>query len=340
MQEYIIQIIKHLENKGYKKLNPNSNNVYGRTVENTVYVIVVGSCRGLTVEKLKGFNNKVIFDIANNTAMKVELLNILITPDGMFDDIVMDIVENVENVWLFSEDYGKLYVFENQPDDFDGLYYLIDKNTNIEKKKNRVHIRKLFGVVTPILVLANIVIYILSSLTMNPYGTSSVVRALADNLDAVFNHHQYYRIFTAMFVHFSITHIVSNMTILIALGARIENLVGRLKMLFAYVFTGMVASAASLISCYMGHTYRYAGGASGAICGLMGVMIILAILNRGRVSDISLWNLLVLSALTIVNGYVSEGIDNVAHIAGLIAGIMVGIVIGVRNQKVVNRRKM
>ena len=45
----------------------------------------------------------------------------------MFDDMTKKIVENVGNVWLFTEDYGKLYVFENQPTDFDSLYDVIDK---------------------------------------------------------------------------------------------------------------------------------------------------------------------------------------------------------------------
>ena len=37
------------------------------------------------------------------------------------------IVEELDNVWLFAEDYGKLYIFENQPTDFDSLYDVIDQ---------------------------------------------------------------------------------------------------------------------------------------------------------------------------------------------------------------------
>ncbi|MGN0395026.1 MAG: rhomboid family intramembrane serine protease, partial [Coprococcus sp.] len=245
----MIQVIKHLENKGYKRLNPDSSNVYGRYDDNVVYIVVIGSSRGLKTEVLRQFNNKIIVDIANNTGMRVELLDILFTPDGMFDDDIQDIVKNIENVWLFSEDYGKLYVFENQPDDFDGLYNLIDKDTIVENEKNIVRIKKLFGVVTPVLIIINVVIYFISSINMDSDGTSFVIRNLSDNLDAVINGHQYYRIFTAMFVHFSITHIVSNMVILLALGARMESLIGKTKMLVFYILTGCVASIASLISC-------------------------------------------------------------------------------------------
>jgi rhomboid protease GluP len=98
-------------------------------------------------------------------------------------------------------------------------------------------------------------------------------------------------------------------------------------MLVSYILTGSIASIASLLSCYFGNLYDYAGGASGAIFGLMGIMIVMAFFNKGQAQGISLWNLVVLSVLTILNGYVSEGIDNVAHIGGLISGIFIGIIL-------------
>lgn len=351
MQQYMLQIVGHLESKGYKKLNPDSSNVYGRTEGDTVYVVVIGSSHGLKAETLQRFNRKIVSDIAQNTEMRVELLNVLFTPDGLFDDTVKDIVDKVKNVWLFTEDYGKLYVFENQPEDFDGLYNLIDKNTVVEHEKYINRIKRLFGVVTPVLVIINVVIYIISSMNMGDDGFSFVISNLADNLDAVVNKHQYYRVFTSMFVHFGMTHIVSNMIILIALGARVENLIGKAGMLISYLVTGVAASVVSLvssfISCYLGNVdiinmkYQYSAGASGAIFGLMGIMIMLAIFNKGRISDMSLWNLAVLSVLTILNGYVSgENIDNAAHIGGLVAGLIIGVIIALTNQKVVKKRTM
>ncbi len=50
----------------------------------------------------------------------------------------------MSNVWLFSEDYGKLYVFENQPMDFDGLQPVLDKQILQEKGRNLSRIRKTF----------------------------------------------------------------------------------------------------------------------------------------------------------------------------------------------------
>ena len=58
-----------------------------------------------------------MLDVSSDSHRKVNLLNILITPNGMFDDMTKKIVEELDNVWLFAEDYGKLYIFENQPTD-------------------------------------------------------------------------------------------------------------------------------------------------------------------------------------------------------------------------------
>jgi rhomboid protease GluP len=267
--------------------------------------------------------------------MNVRLINILMTDTGMFDEQVNEIVSKVEGVWLFAEDYGKLYVFENQPEDFDGLYEVLDKRIKLEHEKSDRRIKNMIGVVTPILILANIIIYIITCNAADKNGESDLLYALALNLDAVINKHQFYRLFTAIFIHFGFAHIFSNMVMLAALGSRIEHLIGKLRYIIVYIFTGLAASAISLASCYLGHTYDYAGGASGAIFGLMGVMIALALVGKGKIEDLSVSNLVLLSVLTIINGYLSEGIDNAAHIAGLVAGLLAGVVLVVTNQKVV-----
>ena len=135
MQQYMVQIIKNLKEKGYRQLNPESNNVYGRADSDAVYIVVIGSNHNLDSETLKKFNNKILLDVSSDSHRKVNLLNILITPNGMFDDMTKKIVEELDNVWLFAEDYGKLYIFENQPTDFDSLYDVIDKKTVVDNRR-------------------------------------------------------------------------------------------------------------------------------------------------------------------------------------------------------------
>ena len=62
--------------------------------------------------------------------------------------------------WLFTEDYGKLYVFENQPTDFDSLYDVIDKKTVVDNRRSQHNLMRMFGVVTPIFLLMNVLVYL------------------------------------------------------------------------------------------------------------------------------------------------------------------------------------
>lgn len=324
----MIQIIKSLQERGYRQLNPDSNNVYGRVDGDVVYVVVIGSNRNLDADSLKKFNDKIIIELSINSHKKVNILNILITPNGMFDDMTKKIVENVENVWLFTEDYGKLYVFENQPTDFDSLYDVIDKKTVVDNRRSQHNLMRMFGVVTPIFLLMNILVYLACVYIYQP-------TELAVNVYAISEKRQYYRFLTSMFTHFGITHLLGNMVILIALGARIENIIGRLNYVIVYIVTGLAAAFASYINFFCNDIYDYSAGASGAIFGLLGVLVVIAFYNKGRVKDLSLMNMIILFILTLVDGLMSEGIDNVAHAAGFTAGILAGIVLLLVNQKVV-----
>lgn len=333
MQQYMIQIIKSLHDKGYRKLNPDTNNVYGRVGDDAVYVVVIGSNRNLDADSLKRFNNKILVELSLNSHKKINILNVLITPNGMFDDMTRQIVENVENVWLFTEDYGKLYVFENQPSDFDSLYDLIDKKTLVNNRRSQHNLIRMFGVVTPVLVLINIFVYIACVYVYQP-------TELAVNVYGISEKRQYYRFLTSMFTHFGITHIFGNMVILIALGARIENIIGRLNYAIIYIVTGLAAAFASYINFFYNDIHAYSAGASGAIFGLLGVLVVIAIYNKGRVRDLSLVNMLILFILTLADGLMSEGVDNVAHAAGFIAGILAGVLLLLTNQKVVKNSRL
>ena len=315
----MIQIIKSLQERGYRQLNPDSNNVYGRVDGDVVYVVVIGSNRNLDADSLKKFNDKIIIELSINSHKKVNILNILITPNGMFDDMTKKIVENVGNVWLFTEDYGKLYVFENQPTDFDSLYDVIDKKTVVDNRRSQHNLMRMFGVVTPIFLLMNVLVYLACVYIYQPTD-------LAVNVYAISEKRQYYRFLTSMFTHFGITHLLGNMVILIALGARIENIIGRLNYVIVYIVTGLAAAFASYINFFCNDIYDYSAGASGAIFGLLGVLVVIAFYNKGRVKDLSLMNMLILFILTLVDGLMSEGIDNVAHAAGFMAGILLSLI--------------
>lgn len=131
---------------------------------------------------------------------------------------------------------------------------------------------------------------------------------------------EYYRLFTCMFLHFGFTHLINNMVTLAVVGRYVEPVVGRVRFLMIYLLSGLGGSALSLIGEIMTGDYAISAGASGAIFGLTGALLSLTILNRGQIAGITKQNMLIMIGISLYNGFVSEGVDNLAHIGGLICG--------------------
>lgn len=138
---------------------------------------------------------------------------------------------------------------------------------------------------------------------------------------------EYYRIFTSMFLHFGFDHLLNNMVILAAIGWNLEYEIGQLKFVLLYLFSGL---GGNLLSAYWDirvGDYAVSAGASGAIFGVIGALLYVAIRNRGRIGDISGKGLVLMIILSLYYGYSSGGVDNMAHIGGLIAGFLLSVLL-------------
>lgn len=134
---------------------------------------------------------------------------------------------------------------------------------------------------------------------------------------------EYYRIFTCMFLHFGFEHLMNNMITLFIMGRYVEPLVGKVRFVITYFISGLGGSTLSLIAEYYTGDYAVSAGASGAIFGLTGALLSLAVLNRGQIAGLSKYSILIMIALSLYNGFVSEGVDNLAHIGGLVCGFLI-----------------
>lgn len=138
---------------------------------------------------------------------------------------------------------------------------------------------------------------------------------------------EYYRIFTSMFLHFGFDHLLNNMVILAAIGWNLEYEIGQLKFVILYLFSGL---GGNLLSAYWDirvSDYAVSAGASGAIFGVIGALLYVAIRNRGRIGDISGKGLVFMIILSLYYGYSSGGVDNMAHIGGLIVGFLLSVLL-------------
>ena len=134
---------------------------------------------------------------------------------------------------------------------------------------------------------------------------------------AVFD--QYYRLFTSMFLHYSLLHIGFNMLVLWMLGPQIESALGHVRFAVLYLVAGLGGSVASF---WFSDVNVAAAGASGAIFGLMGAYLVV---GRKLGADVS--QVLVLIAINVVIGFVIPNTDWRAHLGGLITGVLVAFVL-------------
>ncbi len=133
---------------------------------------------------------------------------------------------------------------------------------------------------------------------------------------------EWWRLITAMFLHIGLLHVAFNSLALLVFGQLIESALGSRRMLALYLVTGFAASVASFT---FGSPQIAAAGASGAIFGLLGAWLVYNLRRRSlSLARSNIQSALLLIGINLVFGFTVPGIDNVAHIGGLIAGLAAG----------------
>lgn len=268
--------------------------------------------------------------------------------------------------WIVDEAYGRLIVYENQPEDYLGIRGMIEQNLHFgadirnfdgkqqtgivdepgssgqnKKTENSLKGRRLeFGMFvlnqfrylfTIIIVISNIVIFFFSD--------EDVLIRFGNQWRWVFEDGEYYRLFTSVFLHLDSEHIISNMLILLLIGMELEKRMGHIWFLITYMASGLFAS---LASCWY-HQYMHAEalciGASGAIYGIVGAIILVVFLDERSENRTAIRIRLCLFAAYMIYGiYSSSGmVDNAAHVGGFVAGTIIALVyqylfLGIKNR--------
>ena len=169
-----------------------------------------------------------------------------------------------------------------------------------------------------ILIAINIIIYMYCT-----YAGEVVYNRGCMDAERVLLDGEYYRFFTSMFMHGEIDHIVSNMIFLAALGEMLERVIGHARFAILYILSGIGGGLFSIANVLLSGNHHTSVGASGAIFGLIGAMLILVVIHNGRYQDISVGRMIFAIVYMVYDGMRSEGIDNAAHVGGLIFGALI-----------------
>ena len=136
---------------------------------------------------------------------------------------------------------------------------------------------------------------------------------------------EWYRLFSAMFMHFGAEHLISNLFMQYFLGDMLLRALSQWRFAVIYLLAGIGGNVTSLIMMLATGNFAVAAGASGAIYGIIGALLWVVLRNGGRFESISVPRMLLATALYIGYGFTTEGVDAWAHLGGALAGFLAAI---------------
>ena len=244
------------------------------------------------------------------------------------DDIYINKEEDINNPKLTNVFPN---IVEKTKVDANGLEYFIKVTDNINQKnesKSKIA-EKIFSFKKPIVTYSLIFICILVFILMYVLGNGSTdnytLLVFGANVDTFTKNGDYYRLFTSMFLHIGILHLLCNMYSLYIIGKEVENVFGKVKYLIIYLLSGI---AGSILSLAFNHN-TICAGASGAIFGLLGALLYFGYYYRTYLGVTLTRSIIPVIVLNLIIGFTSSGIDNAAHIGGLVGGILIAMAVGV-----------
>lgn len=169
---------------------------------------------------------------------------------------------------------------------------------------------------TFILIAANVAVYAYTCLLSGSTNTSDVITMNYGQYNQAVLNGQVWRLFTAMFIHADITHIVGNMLFLFIFGLRAEKMFDLKEYFGIYFLSGLTGGLLTLL---MGPN-TVSIGASGAIFGIIGASII----YPSRAIGHSIITALLFSFFLLIINSLSPDVNVFAHLGGLLVGLLAG----------------
>ena len=246
---------------------------------------------------------------------KLMCINVKEEKDINKNDMIKKIFPDISKKMEYSEDGIELFV-------------KITNDINKHNREDASRLEKVFKTrkpyVTYFLIAVNIIFYLVP-LLLNQY--ENVVISYCVHGPSI-RAGDYYRLFTGIFLHGGILHLICNCYSLYVIGSQIENFLGKVKYGIVYLFSGIIGALFSIS--FSGNTPSI--GASGAIFGLMGALLYFGYYYRVYLGNVVKSQILPLIAINLGIGFITPNVDNFAHIGGLIGGTMMTMALGIRDK--------
>lgn len=186
---------------------------------------------------------------------------------------------------------------------------------------------------TIILIAVNVIIFFNLVFQGMPEDPVFMLEHGAMYLPKVLGEGEVYRLVTSMFLHFDFHHLMNNMIMLGVLGWQLEQELGKFKYLVLYFLSGVGGNLLSALVEIRTGNLAVSAGASGAIFGVIGALLLISLRNHGRVGELSGKGIVFMILLSLYFGFTSTGVDNMAHIGGLLCGFILSALLYRKKRK-------
>lgn len=221
----------------------------------------------------------------------------------------------------YQDGFGTDYQYQGSQGQYQQGNGKFQKSTSYQGK-NGIFSR--IGIVTIIIIAINAAVFFYTDLSGN---YKKIVSEGCIYWPLIRFHNEYYRLLTYQFLHANISHLANNMLILAIMGSTLERHVGKFKYLLIYFLSGIVAGIASMSYNMQKGLLSNSIGASGAVFGVIGAIALIVVVNKGRLETIGTRQIIIFIALSLYGGFTSQGVDNAAHVGGLLAGFFIAMLV-------------
>ncbi len=193
-------------------------------------------------------------------------------------------------------------------------------------------------VITVILAVLNILAFAVTEYFGSSLDSSHMIHMGAMYEPSVLEDHEYYRLISCMFLHFGMEHLLNNMISLLVLGYSLEHAIGKAWFGLIYLGAGFISSIISFFYNMQTGQEMVSCGASGAIFGLMGALMVLLVVYRRRNLRGEIPRFALYLALSFYTGFQAPDIDGAAHAGGFVSGMLICVIMCVIKSFCKNRK--
>lgn len=318
-------------------------NMYATYQKSSLYlinVIALDSQYAFDIDRYNAYKALTKKQFEGAQADKIILLNLMLMedPSRVYDVVNIDpeLEEQfIDIYWLIDTEKNELIFPSKQVNSVMSLEK--DLATIIGLKEvNRLKLAKVERppILTLALILMNCLVWVVLQARGGSYDLNNLVNSGALYAPYVLEYNEYWRLFTSNYLHIGATHLFFNCFSLYIFGSRLEKYLSKVQLFIVYTSAGLIGSTFSLVSNLVTGFYPVSAGASGAVYGLIGCIIVCSKLTGKAIDGLNAYVMGVFFILGMAFSAMSPNVDSAAHVGGFIGGILITLILLTRPKKI------